>query len=256
MVLTGGACGWYNLRMKTAKKVTLIIGTALLAVMVAIVGVSSLRFWVFRPIIVTGESMMPTITDHEVVYVNTTKTPKVGDVVVFYHRRMVRVYDEPSGMFDSTLGYTDVPESDAPNPALGKHNANAFWRAMPLVGNMIEDTTDYTGWDTLIKRVVGVAGDTVELRYVVEDGVSRIYLMRNNQIIHEDYIMVRDGTFNAATLDFLTKHPDAHRIFSSPAVTLQEGEIYVLGDNRAESLDSRKIGPIRVEQVLGVVSGK
>jgi hypothetical protein len=39
-----------------------------------------------------------------------------------------------------------------------------------------------------------------------------------------------------------------------PAITLSLGQYYVLADNRYFGADSRFLGPIRVEQILGCVS--
>ncbi len=35
------------------------------------------------------------------------------------------------------------------------------------------------------------------------------------------------------------------------AVTVQEGEVYVLGDNRDNSSDSRSFGPVDVDNIIG-----
>ena len=77
---------------------------------------------------------------------------------------------------------------------------------------------------TLVKRVVGVAGDSIEVR----DGV----LLRNGQRTYEPY--VREATR-----------------YTLPPTTVPAGCIYVLGDNRNVSDDSHVWGPLAVEQVVG-----
>lgn len=69
-----------------------------------------------------------------------------------------------------------------------------------------------------VKRVMAVGGDTVCL----EDG--KIYI---NQIACNDYVY--DG------------EPKSY--------TLSANEIFVLGDNTRNSLDSRSFGPIKLEQI-------
>lgn len=80
--------------------------------------------------------------------------------------------------------------------------------------------------DNLVKRVIGVAGDTVEIRS------GDLYV--NGQLRQEDYI--KEPMYN----------------YSYPAVTVPEGHYYVLGDNRNNSTDSRDIGCVPAEKVIGV----
>lgn len=80
--------------------------------------------------------------------------------------------------------------------------------------------------DKLVKRVIGVPGDTVEIK----DG--DLYV--NGTLQEEDYI----------------KEP--MNGYSYPAVTVPEGHYYVLGDNRNNSADSRDIGCVPAEKVIGV----
>lgn len=80
--------------------------------------------------------------------------------------------------------------------------------------------------DTYVKRVVGIPGDTVEVRKEV--------VLVNGTALHEDYI-----TYPA---DYLFG-----------PLTLQEDEYFVLGDNRIHSTDSHVIGPIKRDAILGRV---
>lgn len=88
------------------------------------------------------------------------------------------------------------------------------------------------GKDTIIKRIVGVAGDRVEIRG------GKVYL--NGLEYIEDYI---NGT-RTGTVD---------NEFSE--VTVAEGYVYVLGDNRLPnaSKDSRSIGPVKISRIKGKV---
>jgi signal peptidase I len=77
----------------------------------------------------------------------------------------------------------------------------------------------------LIKRVVGLSGDTVEGR----DG--RVWV--NGKALDEGYL--DDGI---TTSQF-------------PRQTIARGEIWVMGDNRGNSEDSRFFGPIKKDLVVG-----
>jgi signal peptidase I len=81
---------------------------------------------------------------------------------------------------------------------------------------------------TLIKRIIAVAGDTVDIR----DG--RVIL--DGRALDEPYVQ-------GATLPGSVATP----------VTVPKGSIYVLGDNRMNSEDSRWWGTVRADLVVGRV---
>lgn len=79
----------------------------------------------------------------------------------------------------------------------------------------------------LIKRVIGVPGDVIS----VKDGV----VTRNGKILQESYILENytTGTVNE--------------------VEVPEGHIFVMGDNRQNSMDSRdeRVGFIEIDDIVG-----
>jgi signal peptidase I len=93
-------------------------------------------------------------------------------------------------------------------------------------------------WDSndtpFIKRVIGLPGDTVEIR---DDGL--VYI--NDTAIEEPYTYANDEGVNEPT----TTSPD-QRQWVVPA-----GQLFVMGDHRQRSADSRVFGPINVQDVIG-----
>lgn len=88
----------------------------------------------------------------------------------------------------------------------------------------------------LIKRVIGIPGD----RVVVKDGVVTVY---NKE--HPDGLLVDSEV------------PEKNAIANTPGnveANVDPGEVYVMGDNRENSLDSRSFGAIRSEDVVGKLS--
>ena len=77
----------------------------------------------------------------------------------------------------------------------------------------------------LIKRVIGLPGDTVS----AQDG--RLYL--NGKALSEPYLA--DGT----------------RTVMDQSVTVPAGHVFVMGDNRTQSRDSRFFGPIKISSIIG-----
>ncbi len=85
-----------------------------------------------------------------------------------------------------------------------------------------------------IKRVIGEGGDTLEVR---PDGL--VYV--NGRAIDEPYVYVDvDGG------------PQKTRVGGDQmSWTIPDGELFLMGDHRADSLDSRVFGPVPVDQVIG-----
>ena len=85
----------------------------------------------------------------------------------------------------------------------------------------------------LIKRVIALPGE----RVVVKDGAFTVY--------NDD----QPGGFNPDTSLPYGKNIPATS--GNIDVTLKEHQIFVSGDNRPDSLDSRAFGPINADQIVG-----
>ena len=90
--------------------------------------------------------------------------------------------------------------------------------------------------DWLIKRVIGLEGDTITIKQ------GNVYL--NGEELCEDYAIG------------LTYAPDCTDVKDTDEMTyvVSEGEVFFLGDNREDSLDSRFYGVCTLANVEGVVS--
>ena len=82
-----------------------------------------------------------------------------------------------------------------------------------------------------IKRVIGLPME----RVVVKDSKVNVYnsLFPDGIILKEDYLAPR------------TQTP------SETDITLGADEYFVMGDNRGASLDSRRFGPVKKEEIIG-----
>lgn len=154
------------------------------ALLIAFGLVAIIRVFLFTPIIVDGESMMPTLRDGDKMLVNkigyTIGEPKRFDIVVFH----------------------------------------------------AEEQKDY------IKRVIGLPGDEV----VYEDDVLYI----NGEPYEEPYL----DSLKQETIDLpLTENFELKDKIQ--ATTVPEGHVFVLGDNRRKSRDSRSIGAVPIEEIIG-----
>ena len=125
-------------------------------------------------------------------------------------------------ILDSTLEkrtfFTDICESL-------KYNAVSY----KLFG--VEPPKKY-----FIKRVIAVAGDTLQIK---EDGV---YV--NGKLLEEPYVNDETRPIYANVRDYL-----------KDGTTVPDGHVFVMGDNRNNSRDSRDIGFVPVNDVIGKVIG-
>lgn len=87
----------------------------------------------------------------------------------------------------------------------------------------------------LVKRVIGLPGD----RVVVQDGVITIYNKQHPKGFQPDNTLAY-GKEHA--LPYTSGDLD---------VTLKSDQIFVCGDNRTNSLDSREFGPVSVNAIVG-----
>lgn len=139
-------------------------------------------------------------------------------------------------VFNVVLLIGIIPSSSM-NPIIGKSdliivNRLAYAKSSPQRGDII---VFKKGKTISVKRVIGIGGDTIELK----DG----YVYLNGTILDEDYTM--DGSFTLPLAD-----GNSQSLFAVP-----EGSLFVLGDNRENSSDSRYWGDpyVKINAIYGKV---
>jgi signal peptidase I len=167
-----------NPRLREVLDWTFHIGIAV------IIGLIIVNFVVQRTI-VDGESMLPTLKNHDNLLVEKI-SPKLGS----FH-------------------YGDIVTIDVPEEIRKLYNREK---------------------NPIIKRIIALEGDSIEIK----DG--KVFV--NGKEKKENYI---NGDFTE-----ITGSPELSNIDKVPA-----GHIYVMGDNRGNSTDSRIIGPINKKWVTG-----
>ncbi|HHU84707.1 MAG TPA: signal peptidase I [Clostridiales bacterium] len=101
----------------------------------------------------------------------------------------------------------------------------------PEYEDIVIVSREITDEEPLVKRVIGLPGDVIDIDFV--SGV----VTRNGEILQEDYIA--ELTKSQYDVEF--------------PVTVPEYSVFVMGDNRNHSSDSRvgRIGMIEFERILG-----
>lgn len=96
-------------------------------------------------------------------------------------------------------------------------------------------------------------GDVVSVRIPSgEYYVKRIVAMEGDILdIRDGHVYVNDILLTEPYLD--TETPQAKNSIVRYPYALQEGQIFVMGDNRPESMDSRDFGAVGIRQVRGKI---
>ena len=89
--------------------------------------------------------------------------------------------------------------------------------------------------DDLIKRVIGIENDTVE--------IQKCKVLVNGTVIDEPYL---DKDVLA-----LPTPEDICRVVDMKKITVPKDQVFVMGDNRGQSFDSRSFGTIPEKLVIG-----
>lgn len=138
---------------------------------------------------------------------------------------------------------------------------------------------DYTSYDTrvglIIKRVVAVSGDTINIKWDSENQKLEFYLKKPGEtefsLIQEDYIKKdpNDNTKDSADASYCASSFQAknyslnskrwhqegisYDLHEDGSITIKEGYFFALGDNRGLSTDGSEHGPFDCKDIVGVV---
>ncbi|MBR3672737.1 MAG: signal peptidase I [Clostridia bacterium] len=180
-------------------------------ILIAIVIVILIKSFIGVPTVVKQSSMYPTLMQNERLWLS-----KWGTTFNKMPKRGdIITFEAP------TQRYTDSNHIDYQNP-VAEYNYNPT--------NIFTKFVYYTleiGKTSYIKRVIGLPGEHVQIK----DG--SVYI--NDQKLEENYLQ-----------DYVVTS-DLDGLYID--IVVPENTVYVLGDNRGESTDSRRFGCIPVEKI-------
>lgn len=100
----------------------------------------------------------------------------------------------------------------------------------PKKGEMVVVISKFFGGEPLVKRVIGTEGDVIDIS---QDG----HVIVNGEVQEEPYIaeFIRESKRGSVAYPY----------------TVSEGCVFVMGDNRNGSSDSREIGELPCDEIVG-----
>ncbi len=113
----------------------------------------------------------------------------------------------------------------------------AYRLGKPQVGDVVVFASLRNNEVDFIKRIIGTPGDSVMIKE------SKVY--RNGELLNEPYI-------SEPTITFQTWAP-GWKMEEGEEVVVPDGYLFVLGDNRTHSSDSREFGFVPQVNVIGKV---
>lgn len=184
-------------------------------IIIAVVLALLVRYFIGTPTIVQQPSMFPTLKEGQRLILNRT----VRITHSLPKRGEIITFEAPS------KSYFSAAEADLENP-IAEYNYN--------INNVFSKFRYYVleiGKDSYIKRVIGLPGEHVK----IENG--KVYI--NGEELQEDYLepTVETDSLNGPFTD----------------IVVPENCVFVMGDNRAQSTDSRRFGCIPLEKIEGKV---
>lgn len=185
----------------------------LICILIALVVVAIIKSFIGFPTIVSGRSMDSTFKDGQRLWIS-----RIGTEINKYPKKGdVITFEAP------TEPYQTKAVANPSNPV-------AIYNEIPKnIFQHVVSAVSIFGETSYIKRVIGLPGDHIEIKD------NSVYV--NGEKLNEPY------------LDPGTKTTDVGGCFTD--IVVPDKYIYVLGDNREDSGDSRRFGCIPIDKIEG-----
>ncbi|MBC7754505.1 MAG: signal peptidase I [Moraxellaceae bacterium] len=107
-----------------------------------------------------------------------------------------------------------------------------------------------------VKRIVAIEGDEIEMRegHLILNGQPCSYKQQDQALSVESFQIFEEVCAGSKRDIVLSKQKNQGELDSMPKIKIPVGEVFVLGDNRGTSDDSRNLGTVSTDQIASKVS--
>lgn len=186
----------------------------LLSIAIAFIFVFLLKTFIGMPTTVKGSSMVPTFFQNDKLVISTWST----NFNTIPNRGDIVTFEAPS------IDFVKNANLDNPIAVYKKESKTAYEKILYYGLGICKKS--------YIKRVIGLPGEHVKIQN------GKVYI--NDKQIEENYLDENTSTNMALGGEFND-------------ITVPYGFVYVLGDNRENSADSRRFGCIPIKKIQGKV---
>ncbi len=122
----------------------------------------------------------------------------------------------------------------------------ATWRFAPSSYNVGDVVTIQLDNKIIIKRIVAVGGE--EIAFAYDDGGICLFKRKNGEWIKQNESYTKGKSTNKLNYSSITVYDDATSI--TEGIMVEKGKVFVLGDNRDNSMDSRSYGQFKTSNII------
>ena len=184
----------------------------IICIIIAIILAILFRYYIGVPTVVKNVSMKPTLVEGQRLILNrwSRTTGKLPE------RGDIVTVEEP----DEKYLYIKAEEANFENPVAIYNSPDSGWDG--FVYNVLE-----FGKVSFIKRVIGLPGDHIEIK--------------------NDKVYINGTEYEEPYLNSTVKTTASQGVFTN--IVVPENSVFVMGDNRGDSTDSRHFGCIPLDKI-------
>ena len=107
-----------------------------------------------------------------------------------------------------------------------------------------------------VKRVIAISGDEIEMKngQIILNGQPCLYNKKESHLSSDAFQIFEEQCLNSKREIIVSSQKNQAVLDSMAKVKVSAGEVFVLGDNRDTSDDSRNLGPVAIDQIASKVS--
>lgn len=192
----------------------------------------------------------------DVLFVGARVRPAFGRLALIWAALFVGYFSVRAAFrtrYLATFNMTNGAVAMRPTLLPGDNVFVAAYRRRPTHGDVIAYHPAHDDHDTWMHRVIGVAGDQLVIgpHGVVVNGIEAV----TTELPRCEYSTgtCSEERWGGVRRHLIEREPGANATAPTVRVVVPPGHVFVMGDNRDNSLDSRRQGAVPLDRVVGTL---